>query len=49
LWAAFKSAKPVVMVIGRVDEPINADGHEAFLIGSCANASIINAKKNYQD
>ncbi len=43
--AAFKSAKPVVMVIGRIDEPIDAHGQEAFLIGSCANASIVNAKK----
>jgi uncharacterized protein (DUF362 family) len=43
--AAFKTAKPVVMVIGRIDEPIDANGHEAFLIGSCANAPIVNAKK----
>jgi hypothetical protein len=43
--AAFKAAKPVVMVIGQVDEPIDANGHEAFLIGSCAKAPIINAKK----
>ena len=43
--AAFKSAKPVVMVIGTVDEKIDAAGHEAFLIGSCAAADIINAKK----
>ncbi len=43
--AAFKNAKPVVMVVGRIDEPIDANGYEAFLIGSCANATIINAKK----
>lgn len=42
---AFKKAKPVVMVIGRIDEPIDANGHEAFLIGSCADAPIVNAKK----
>jgi hypothetical protein len=43
--AAFKAAKPVVMVIGRMDEQIDAKGHEAFLIGSCSDAPIINAKK----
>jgi len=42
---AFKKAKPVVMVIGNVDEPIDAKGHEAFLLGSCAAADIVNAKK----
>ena len=42
---AFKKAKPVVLVIGKVDEKIDAKGHEAFLIGSCADADIINAKK----
>jgi len=42
---AFKKAKPVVMVIGKVDEKIDAKGYEAFLIGSCADADIINAKK----
>ncbi len=43
--AAFKNARPVVMVIGQVDEPIDANGQEAFLIGSCARASIRHAKK----
>lgn len=43
--AAFKAARPVVMVIGQVDEPIDANGQEAFLIGSCARASIRHAKK----
>jgi len=42
---AFKQAKPVVMVIGRIDEPIDARGAEAFLIGACAKADIRNAKK----
>lgn len=43
--AAFKQAKPVVMVIGRIDEPIDARGEEVFLIGACAKAEIRNAKK----
>lgn len=42
---AFRNAKPVVMVIGKVDEKIDAKGHEAFLVGSCASADIVNAKK----
>lgn len=42
---AFQKAKPVVMVIGRVDDPIDARGEEAFLIGACARADIRNAKK----
>lgn len=43
--AAFQKARPVVMVIGQIDEPIDADGQEVFLIGSCAKASIRHAKK----
>lgn len=43
--AAFRNAKPVVMVIGKIDEQIDARGQEAFLIGSCSAAPIINAKK----
>ena len=42
---AYKRAKPAVLVIGDVAEPIDAGGHEAFLIGSCSKASITNAKK----
>ncbi|MCP4606922.1 MAG: DUF362 domain-containing protein [Proteobacteria bacterium] len=41
----FKSAKPAVLVIGEITEQIDANGHEAFLIGSCSKAPIINAKK----
>ncbi len=41
----FKTAKPAVLVIGNVSEQIDANGHEAFLIGTCSRASIINAKK----
>lgn len=42
---AFRKAAPVVMVIGKIDRPIDAGGQEAFLIGSCAEATIVNAKK----
>jgi uncharacterized protein (DUF362 family) len=42
---AFRTAKPVVMVIGKIDDPIDARGEEAFLIGSCAAADIVNARK----
>jgi uncharacterized protein (DUF362 family) len=41
----FASAKPVVFVIGRVDEEIDARGATAFLLGSCARAKINNARK----
>ncbi len=42
---AFKKAKPVVFVIGNVEEPIDAAGNEVFLLGSCARADVTNAKK----
>lgn len=42
---AFKNARPVVIIIGCIEEPIDADGEEVFLIGSCANAVIRNAKR----
>ena len=42
---AFAAAKPVVMVVGRIDQTIDAQGADAFLIGSCAKAKIINARK----
>jgi uncharacterized protein (DUF362 family) len=42
---AFKTADPVVLVIGKVDTPIDAEGHLVFMIGSCAEANIGNAKK----
>jgi len=42
---AYKRAKPAVIVIGDVAEAIDAGGQEAFLIGSCSNASITNARK----
>ncbi|MFO7560004.1 MAG: DUF362 domain-containing protein [Desulfobacterales bacterium] len=42
---AFKRANPVVMVIGKIEEEIDAMGQEVFMIGSCSNAKIMNAKK----
>jgi hypothetical protein len=43
--SAFANAKPVVFVIGHYEEPVDAKGHEVFLIGSCAKADVVNAKK----
>jgi len=40
----FKKAKPAVMIIGKVDEKIDAMGEEVFLIGSCSHADVKNAK-----
>ncbi|MBI9087413.1 MAG: DUF362 domain-containing protein [Desulfobacterales bacterium] len=42
---AFRTATPAVLVIGNVAETIDAKGNEVFLIGSCAKADVINAKK----
>lgn len=42
---AFAHADPVVFVIGKCREEIDAGGAEAFVIGSCAEANIVNAKK----
>ncbi len=42
---AFKKARPVVMIIGNIEETIDARGQEAFLIGSCSRATVINARK----
>ncbi|MBW2455257.1 MAG: DUF362 domain-containing protein [Deltaproteobacteria bacterium] len=42
---AFAAAKPVVFVIGRVDEEIDARGEDVFLLGSCARAQVRNAKE----
>jgi len=42
---AFAKAKPVTFVIGQYKDPIDAGGEEVFLLGSCANADIHNAKK----
>jgi len=43
--AAFANATPAVLAIGNVPERIDAAGNEVFLIGSCAKADVINAKK----
>ena len=42
---AFAHAKPAVFVIGNVSETIDAKGGEAYKLGSCAAAHIVNAKK----
>jgi uncharacterized protein (DUF362 family) len=42
---AFKNAKPVVMVVGEIQERIDAKGQEVFMIGSCSRATVVNAKK----
>ncbi|MBI9074237.1 MAG: DUF362 domain-containing protein [Desulfatibacillum sp.] len=42
---AFASANPVVMIVGRIDETIDAKGADVFLVGSCAKADIVNARK----
>jgi uncharacterized protein (DUF362 family) len=41
----YKQAKPSVLVVGAIDEPIDAKGEEVYLIGSCSKAKIENAKK----
>ncbi|MFH2063780.1 MAG: DUF362 domain-containing protein [Pseudomonadota bacterium] len=43
--AAFQNAKPAVMVVGKVQETIDAKGQEVFMIGSCSRAMVVNAKK----
>ncbi len=42
---AFATAKAASFVIGRYDKTIDAKGEEVFLLGSCAGADIVNAKK----
>ena len=42
---AFARAKPVVLATGRCDNEIDAQGNIAILVGSCAKATILNAKK----
>jgi len=42
---AFKKAKPVVLVIGKIEDPIDAKGQQVFMIGSCSQANVMNAKK----
>jgi len=42
---AFAQADPVVIVIGRPLETVDAKGAEVFMFGSCAKADIVNARK----
>jgi len=42
---AFAAAKPVSFVIGRCGESVDGRGAEVFLLGSCARADIINARR----
>ncbi len=42
---AFKRARPAVLVIGVIDEEIDAGGNDVFLLGSCARARVVNARK----
>jgi uncharacterized protein (DUF362 family) len=42
---AFRKGKPAVLVVGRVDDRIDAKGEEVFMLGSCSRADIVNAKK----
>ncbi len=45
---AFKDAKPAVIVIGKVEEEIDAKGQDVFMLGSCSNARITGAKKIFK-
>ena len=40
----FRTANPCTFVIGRIDEPIDGQGNDVFLLGSCAKAEIRNAR-----
>jgi hypothetical protein len=42
---AFQNAKPAVMVVGKIQETIDAKGQEVFMIGSCSRATVVSAKK----
>ncbi len=42
---AFANADPVSLVIGKHDKPIDAKGSEVFIIGSCADVKVENARK----
>ncbi len=41
----FRNAKPSVLVMGKIDEEIDARGEDVFLLGSCTHARVVNAKK----
>lgn len=42
---AFARSKPAVIVIGKIDQPIDVKGSDAFLFGSCSKAKLENARK----
>jgi len=42
---AFTKARPGAFVIGKVKEPVDARGGTAFLIGSCCEADVKNARR----
>jgi uncharacterized protein (DUF362 family) len=42
---AFARAKPVTFVVGGWPDAVDGRGHEVFLIGSCARASVKNASR----
>jgi uncharacterized protein (DUF362 family) len=42
---ALSRSKPAVLVIGKVDEEIDAKGADAFLFGSCTKAKLKDARK----
>ena len=40
-----KRARPITVIVGKQDEPIDAHGETAILLGDCAEAEIRNASK----
>jgi uncharacterized protein (DUF362 family) len=42
---AFRNAEPAVLVMGRVEEEIDARGNDVYLIGNCTEAPVKNARK----
>lgn len=42
---AFAKARPGAFVIGKIQEPVDARGGTAFLIGSCCEANVVNARR----
>ncbi len=43
--AAFRNAKPSVLVMGRVEEEIDARGNDVYMLGTCTDAVVKNARK----
>jgi len=42
---AFSTAKPAVLLIGKYAHVIDARGSDVFMLGSCSDARIVNARK----